>query len=121
MLLVAGAVVVAVGAGTEPGERRLDAARIAIAGWSAESITAFSVGYRYESIGDNTSNPGPSHRAALVVALDGIDVTASDLGDRGSAVSSCSAPASAPVTRSPARFGSCWPGPTCSASLTRST
>lgn len=52
-------------------ELSLDPERIAIAGWSAGSITAFNVAYRGAFIGDNTAHPGFPHTVAGVVGLDG--------------------------------------------------
>jgi dienelactone hydrolase len=57
----------------------IDPERIAVAGWSAGSITAFAVGYKYEFVGDNTDNPGPSHKVSAVVGLDSFTVIPSDL------------------------------------------
>jgi len=57
----------------------LDPARIAIAGYSAGSITAFAVGYQYEFTGDDTANPGQPHTVAAVMGLDGFLVTPADL------------------------------------------
>jgi dienelactone hydrolase len=57
----------------------IDPGRIAIAGWSAGSITAFLVGYNSEFIGDNTDNSGPPHTAAAVVGLDSFTVQPSDM------------------------------------------
>ena len=57
----------------------IDPGRIAAAGWSAGSITAFAVGYMYEFLGDNTDNPGPSHRVSVVVGLDSFTVTPADM------------------------------------------
>jgi dienelactone hydrolase len=57
----------------------IDASRIAVAGWSAGSITAFAVGYMYEFVGDNTDNLGPSHKVSAVVGLDSFTVTPAEM------------------------------------------
>jgi acetyl esterase/lipase len=58
---------------------RIDPNRIAVAGFSAGSITSFAIGYDYEFSGDNTDNQGPSHRVAAVMGMDGFIVTPGDL------------------------------------------
>jgi dienelactone hydrolase len=57
----------------------LDKTRIAIAGWSAGSVTAFNVGYRHDFTGDNTDNPGPPPTVSTVMGMDGLVVTPADL------------------------------------------
>jgi acetyl esterase/lipase len=57
----------------------IDPGRIAIAGWSAGSITAFLVGYNYEFVGDNTDNSGPPHTVSAVVGLDSFTVQPPDI------------------------------------------
>jgi acetyl esterase/lipase len=57
----------------------IDAGRIAIAGFSAGSITAFAVGYNYEFVGDNRDNSGPSHTVSAVLGLDSVTVQPSDM------------------------------------------
>jgi dienelactone hydrolase len=57
----------------------IDTSRIAVAGWSAGSITAFAVGYRYEFVGDNTDNLGPSHKVSAVIGMDSFTVTPADM------------------------------------------
>jgi acetyl esterase/lipase len=52
-------------------ELGLDPERIAIAGHSAGSITAFNVGYRHEFSGDNADNPGPPHTVSAVLGIEG--------------------------------------------------
>lgn len=53
--------------------------RIAVAGYSAGSVTAFAVGYDYEFTGDNTDNMGPPHTVSAVMGMDGFTVAPSDL------------------------------------------
>jgi acetyl esterase/lipase len=60
-------------------ELSLDPPRIAIAGHSAGSITAFAVGYQYEFTGDDTANPGQPHTVAAVMGMDGFLVKPADL------------------------------------------
>jgi dienelactone hydrolase len=57
----------------------IDPQRIGIAGYSAGSITAFQVGYRYEFTGDNTDNPGLPHTVSAVVGLDGFLIKPEDM------------------------------------------
>lgn len=54
----------------------LDAARIAAAGFSAGSITAFNAGYRSEFVGDNTDNLGFAQNVQAVMGLDGFSTSA---------------------------------------------
>lgn len=64
---------------THAANLRLDPSRIAIAGYSAGSITAFQVGYKPEFLGDNADNPGPPHTVSAVVGMDGFLVKPADL------------------------------------------
>jgi dienelactone hydrolase len=57
----------------------LDPARVAIAGYSAGSLTSFAVGYQYEFTGDNLSNPGQPHTVIAVMGMDGFLVKPADL------------------------------------------
>src|SRR5262245_2180487 len=50
---------------------RIDPSRVAIAGYSAGSITAFEVGYHHVFVGDNTDNPEQPHSVSAVVGMDG--------------------------------------------------
>jgi dienelactone hydrolase len=60
-------------------EYGIDPQRIAIAGYSAGSITAFHVGYRHEFTGDNTDNPDSPHTVSAVVGLDGFLIKPEDM------------------------------------------
>jgi dienelactone hydrolase len=57
----------------------VDPRRIAIAGYSAGSITAFHVGYRHEFTGDNTDNPGAPHTVSAVLGMDGFLIKPEDM------------------------------------------
>jgi acetyl esterase/lipase len=57
----------------------LDPQRIAIAGHSAGSITAFNVVYRHEFSGDNNDNPGPPHTVSAVVGIEGYVIRPEDI------------------------------------------
>lgn len=64
-------------------ELGLDPLRIAIAGHSAGSITAFNVGYRHEFMGDNADNPGPPHTVSAVLGIEGHMMGPDDMQPNG--------------------------------------